>query len=261
MTGYGSAIAALAEGSLAAGLEPLNLRSIIVSGDTLLPAMRRSIEQFFQCHCFDQYGQTEGAVMAMECARGRMHLVPFVGIMEILRPDGTPSAIGEVGEIVATGLLNYAMPLIRYRVGDYAAWDENQICDCGNDQPILKHIEGRTDDYLQTADGRKIGRLSTAMKRSPTIHSAQLVQDRPGHAFLLVRPAEGYRSADAELVRDDIVERIGAFDIEICEAEEIPKTPQGKTVLVVRLADRPRMRPAYANLLKSSMSVSTVSLA
>jgi hypothetical protein len=86
------------------------------------------------------------------------------------------------------------------------------------------------------------------MKRSPTIHSAQLVQDRPGHAFLLARPSKGYRPRDAELVRDDIVERIGAFDIEILETTEIPKTPQGKTVLVVRLPERPAMRYIYQTL-------------
>ena len=96
--------------------------------------------------------------MAMECSRGRMHLVPFVGVMEIVRPDGSPCVPGESGEIVATGLLNDAMPLIRYRLGDCAAWDENQICECGNGHPILKYIDGRTDDYLLTIDGRKIGR-------------------------------------------------------------------------------------------------------
>ena len=62
---------------------------------------------------------------------------------------------GEVGEIVATGLLNDAMPLIRYRVGDYAAWAVNEKCPCGNSNPVIKNLEGRLDDYLLTSDGRK----------------------------------------------------------------------------------------------------------
>jgi acyl-coenzyme A synthetase/AMP-(fatty) acid ligase len=115
---------------------------------------------------------------------------------------------------------------------------------------VLANLEGRVDDYLITADRRKIGRLSTAVKRSPTIHSAQIVQDRPGHAYLLVRPGQDYRPADAVAVCDDIRERIGTFEIEIIEVSEIPKTPQGKTVLVVRLADRPAMRDLYTTLLK-----------
>ncbi|WP_447979327.1 phenylacetate--CoA ligase family protein [Candidatus Nitrospira bockiana] len=249
ITGYGSAIAALAESALTAGVEPVRLRSAIVSGDTLLPGMRTSIEQFFQCRCFDHYGQSEGVCSAMECPYGRMHVIPFAGIIEILRQDGTACAPGEVGEIVATGLLNDAMPLIRYRLGDYAAWAGEQDCPCGNQQPILTKLEGRVDDYLLTADGRKIGRLSTAMKRSPTIHSAQIVQDRPGHAYLLVRPSEGYRTGHALAVRDDIQERIGRFDLDVREVTEIPKTLRGKTSLVVRLMEQPLLRPAYRGIL------------
>jgi phenylacetate-CoA ligase len=151
---------------------------------------------------------------------------------------------------VVTGLLNDAMPLIRYRVGDYAAWAKNEDCPCGNPQPAITNLEGRMDDYLITSDGRKIGRLSTAVKRSPSIHSAQIVQDRPGRAYLLVRPGDGYRPKDAVAVHDDILERIGDLDLKIVEVPEIPKTPQGKMALVVRLADRPHMRHEYASLLQ-----------
>jgi phenylacetate-CoA ligase len=247
--GYGSAIATLAESATAARVPPLRLRTAIVSGDTLLPGMRASIENYFQCPVYDHYGQSEAVCMAMQCSYGRMHVLPAAGIVEILRDDGSACAPGEVGEIVATGLLNDAMPLVRYRMGDYAAWTENQSCRCGNVHPIIANLEGRVDDYLVTADGRKIGRLSTAMKRSPSIHSAQLVQQRPGHAYLLVRPGEGYTHRHAIAVRDDILERIGVFEIDINEVGEIPKTPQGKTGLVVRFADRPAMREAYRAII------------
>lgn len=252
MTGYGSAIAALAESALEAGVAPVRLKAVVVSGDTLQPGMRQSIETFFQCRCYDHYGQAEGVCWIMECEHGRMHLVPTFGVLEILRADGSHCAPGEVGEIVATGLINEGMPLIRYRVGDYAAWAVEQRCDCGWETPIIEKLEGRVDDYLVTADGRKIGRLSTAMKRSPSIHSAQIVQDRPGHAYLLVRPGNRYRHEDAYPVRDDILERIGKFELEILEVPEIPKTPTGKVKLVVRLSERPEMRPAYEGMLKET---------
>jgi phenylacetate-CoA ligase len=140
--------------------------------------------------------------------------------------------------------------LIRYRVGDYAAWANDEKCPCGNSNPAITNLEGRMDDYLITSDGRKIGRLSTAVKRSPSIHSAQIVQYRPGYAYLLIRPGDGYRPKDAVAVHDDILERIGDLDLKIVEVPEIPKTPQGKTALVVRLADRPSMRPIYDSILQ-----------
>jgi phenylacetate-CoA ligase len=239
----------LAESAMAAGVSPLPLRAAIVSGDTLLPGMRSSIEHYFQCPVYDHYGQSEAVCMAMQCRHRRMHTIPATGIVEILREDGSACGPGEVGEIVATGLLNDAMPLIRYRMGDYAAWAEDQSCPCGNVHPIIANLEGRVDDYLVTANGRKIGRLSTAIKRSPAIHSAQLVQLRPGHAYLLVRPGKNYTRGHAVAVCDDILERIGSFNLEIIEVPEIPKTPQGKTILVVRFADRPQMRDTYRNII------------
>ena len=113
---------------------------------------------------------------------------------------------------------------------------------------MITNLEGRVDDYVITATGRKIGRLA-AFRRSPNIHSAQLVQDNPGHAFLLVRPGKNYSRKDALAVQDDILSRVGDLDIEIVEVAEIPKTPQGKVILVVRLMDRPDMRHAYDRLV------------
>ncbi len=191
--------------------------------------------------------------MAMECPFGHRHVIPAAGIVEILREDGLPCMPGEIGEIVATGLLNDAMPLIRYRLGDYAAWAEDQSCPCKNPHPVITKLEGRLDDYVITPTGRRIGRLA-AFRSSPTIHSAQLVQDRPSHAFLLVRPGKNYSYRDALAVKDDIIVRVGDLDIEIVEVTEIPKTPQGKTILVVRLADRPDMREFYEKLLTHKQS-------
>ena len=252
LTGYGSAIAALAESALKHNLPPLPLRAVIVSGDTLLPAMRIVIEEFFQCPCYDHYGQCEFVCMAMECSYGEKHLIPTVGIVEILREDGSPCAPGEVGEIVATSLLNDAMPFIRYKTGDYAAWGDVQSCPCGNQNRTLTKLEGRVDDFLLTADGRRIGRLSTAMKRSPTIHSLQIVQDRPGHGFLLVRPSDGYQASHGATVVEDILSRIGSFDLELMEVPEIPKTLRGKTRLVVRLDEQPILHDVYQPLLHTS---------
>ncbi len=249
LTGYGSAIGSLAQDALDAHVDPLELRTVVVSGDTLQPGMKQSIEKFFQCRCYDHYGQAEGVCWIFECDHGRLHHIPEFGIMEIVRPDGSPCAPGEVGEIVATGLLNEGMPLLRYRTGDSAAWAVDQTCGCGKDTPVVEKLEGRVDDYLVTTDGRQIGRLSTAMKRSPSVHSAQVVQVAPGRGVVLVKPGTGYARKDAEAICRDIMERIGDFALTIQEVDEIPRTPSGKVRLVVRLDDRPDLQPQYAHIL------------
>ena len=248
LTGYGSAIGALAQDALDAGVPPVPLRVVIVSGDTLQPGMKAAIEEFFQCRCHDHYGQAEGICWIFECEQRRLHVIPEFGIMEIVRPDGSACAPGEIGEIVATGLLNYGMPLLRYRTGDTAAWASDQKCTCGGNGRIVDDLEGRVDDYLVTTDGRRIGRLSTAIKRSPSIHSAQIVQTAPGRGVLLVKPGSEYTRRDADVICTDIRDRIGEFDLRILEVEEIPKTPAGKLRLVVRLDDRADFQQQYSHL-------------
>jgi hypothetical protein len=113
------------------------------------------------------------------------------------------------------------------------------------------------DDYLITSDGRKIGRISSAFRR-PTVHSGQIVQDEPGHAYVLIRPAEGYSHADRIAIRDSILDRIGKFAVELIETSEIPKTPRGKTALVIRLADQPSLKSVYREIIKRERSSTVV---
>ena len=67
--------------------------------------------------------------------------------VEVLRPDGSPARAGEVGMVVVTDLVNRAMPIIRYQVGDTAALASGQ-CRCGRGLPLLDSIAGRVADYV-----------------------------------------------------------------------------------------------------------------
>src|SRR2546422_7938101 len=83
----------------------------------------------FGCRVHDSYGSAEMVALVTECDRGRLHVSPEVGVVEVLR-DGRPVGPGEAGELVCTGLLNEAMPLIRYRTGDVAVQGSGP-CPCG----------------------------------------------------------------------------------------------------------------------------------
>jgi phenylacetate-CoA ligase len=61
----------------------------------------------------------------------------------------TKGAAGESGELVVTSLVNRAMPLIRYRIGDRASWPTaDSACGCGRTLPLLEGVEGRALDRL-----------------------------------------------------------------------------------------------------------------
>lgn len=251
VTGYPSSIALLGE-YLCEHSATLPVRAVVTSGETVSPHQRQAIEQGFNCRLFDYYGSAEGCCVISECEHGRLHLQPEAGILEILDEQENPCPPGVDGEFVCTGLGNDAMPLIRYRMGDYGSWSTETRCPCGRESPLVSHVSGRTDDYLLLPDGRRIGRLSPTMRKATHVQQAQLVQDAPDHAWLLLVPEPAYRDTEGEAVREAIYSRIGdtAIRIDIRAVPELPPTPIGKHVLVRRLADHPAMREAYMALLQ-----------
>ncbi|MGQ9570399.1 MAG: phenylacetate--CoA ligase family protein [Thermodesulfovibrionales bacterium] len=130
--------------------------SIMVSAGVLQMHMRETIERVFKAPVFNRYGSREVGPIACECDHHEgLHVFPLNYYIEILRHDGTPAAPGESGEVVITSLTNFAMPLIRYRIGDMGAWSENP-CTCGRAWPLLKYVAGRVSDVFITKDGTQI---------------------------------------------------------------------------------------------------------
>lgn len=130
--------------------------AVVATAGTLYPFMRTDIETAFACPVFNRYGSREVGDMAHECEQHRgLHINSFAHYLEILLPDGTPAPPGQVGEVVVTCLTNYAMPLIRYQIGDMAVWSE-ETCPCAIGTPLLAQVTGRVSDLFLTADGAQV---------------------------------------------------------------------------------------------------------
>ena len=125
----------------------------MTSAGTLSDPMREVIERVFRAPVFNRYGSREVGIIAAECEHHcGLHVIPGVQHVEVLRPDGTQAGPGEIGEVVITPLRNFAMPLIRYRIGDTALW-ANKSCSCGRGWPLLETVTGRVTDSFVTRDG------------------------------------------------------------------------------------------------------------
>ena len=135
--GYSSSLFLLARLIREAGLTVFSPRAVLTTSETLRPDMRETIESVYQCQAFDAYGSVEGCCLATECEKHRLHVSPDVGILELLDEVGRPVRPGEAGEMVATGLLNHAQPLIRYRTGDWAVRSD-EACPCGRAMPVIR---------------------------------------------------------------------------------------------------------------------------
>jgi phenylacetate-CoA ligase len=75
-------------------------------------------------------------------------------LVEFVRDEENVAA-GEDGEIVITNLFNYAMPLIRYRLGDIGSLRAEE-CSCGRTLPLMQGLKGRCNDFIILPDGREL---------------------------------------------------------------------------------------------------------
>jgi phenylacetate-CoA ligase len=231
--GYTSALYELACGALGTGRNDLTFRVVIANAEPVYPHQREAIEKAFHCPLRETYGMAEIVAAAGECEAGALHLWPEVGLVETLM-DGTPVAAGTVGDLVATGLFNADMPLIRYRIGDRGVLNaEMNGCLCGRALPALAALEGRSDDVLYTRDGRRIGRLDPVFKAHLPIHEAQIIQETLDRVRVRYVPADGFGVADARSIVERLQQRLGDVEVILEATESIPRGPNGKFRAVV----------------------------
>jgi phenylacetate-coenzyme A ligase PaaK-like adenylate-forming protein len=132
--------------------QKLQLREIMTYGTTLTPAMREVIREAFGAKLTDGYSAEEAGYIAYQCpVHAHYHVHAETVIVEISGEDGHAVPRGEPGHVLITVLHSFAMPLIRYRVGDMAI--ASGQCDCGRTLPVLAQILGRELTTLKLPNG------------------------------------------------------------------------------------------------------------
>ncbi len=230
---YPSAVAVLAVLFRELRLAAPRPRAIITSSETLLDEQRAVIADVFGAACFDQYGCTEQAVYISQCEAGTYHVHPEYGIVEILDERGEPAPVGVPGEVVCTSFSNDAFPLLRYRIGDVAAFGA-LACRCGRAFPVIEQLCGRLDDLIVTADGRRVGRLDPVFKGRRSIREAQIVQEGARELVVRLVPGPGYTAADGAAVAQELQARLGAeMRVSILPVTSIERSASGKFRAVI----------------------------
>jgi phenylacetate-CoA ligase len=233
--GYASSLHSLALFIQEQRLDPPPLKLILSNAEPLYAHQRDLISRVFACPVRDTYGTSEKVCAASECEAGSMHLWPDAGVYEVLRDDADePVACGEAGRLVCTGLLGSDMPLIRYDMGDRVAIaPPEERCACGRTLPILLSVEGRSDDVILTADGRRIGRLDPVFKQDMPIREAQVIQEALDQIRILVVPRIGFSAKHEQSLVSALRDRVGDVAVVIERVTEIPRSANGKFRAVI----------------------------
>jgi phenylacetate-CoA ligase len=162
----------------------------MTTADMLYPHMRETIEKVFRSPVFNRYGSREVGIIACECEKHEgLHVFSPIIHVEILKQDCIPTAVGEMGEVVITSMFNYAMPLIRYKIGDTGIWAENE-CSCGRKLPLLKQITGRVTDTFYKKDHTQVygGYFNRLFYFRDWVKKFQVIQEDYDEIRLIIIP-------------------------------------------------------------------------
>jgi len=218
------------------GLEPPRMRGIILGAEKVFPHQKKKIEEVFRTPVFERYGCQEVCNIAEECDRHNgMHINADGLVVEVVGNDGRPVPDGEVGEVVITSLDNFAMPFIRYRLGDMGILSPRR-CDCGRGLPMIKEVLGRTLDTIATPEGVFCAGVMMPhfMKEFTCVKEFQFVQERIDHLKLRLVPAAGWSDEVRAFMERELRRYVGpTMRIEFEISDRIERAASGKYRMVI----------------------------
>jgi phenylacetate-CoA ligase len=233
LTGYASANFFLARFIEETGIRPPMIRAVLTSADKLTEEMRQTFRRVYGCEAFDSYNGVEASCLISECEHHRLHIVPDVGIIEVLNEKGEVCKPGETGEAVTTGLLNYDQPLIRYRMGDIITLSRDMHCKCGRAMPLVDEIVGRVEDTVTGPDGREMKRFHGIFYNIPAIVEGQIVQNSFIDFEINVVTVRRLTDDEINLIKKRMISQLGGVNVEVKSVNMIPRSPNGKFKAVI----------------------------
>ena len=151
----------------------LGIEMVISIGETIPDGTREFIAERLGARLAGMYACQEVGAIACECeVVPHYHVAAENVLVEIVDDEGRDVRHGDRGRVVVTGLYNFAMPFIRYAIGDVAVAGGRQ-CPCGRSLPIIETVLGRTRNAFVFRDGSQV------WPRGSTV--------RPMHAFVPFR--------------------------------------------------------------------------
>jgi phenylacetate-CoA ligase len=182
LLGFPVQILALARCAAALKVDIGRIKSVLLCSDYIPQAVGQALSELWQCRVFSHYGTVEtGLGGGVECeARNGCHLREADLFFEVICPrTGAVQPPGEFGEIVFTTLNRRAMPLIRYRTGDYGRLLPGS-CPCGSNIRRLDQVRGRINQVRELENGCNLSMadLDETLLPVPGILDFQAVLDR-----------------------------------------------------------------------------------
>ncbi|MGD9536293.1 MAG: hypothetical protein AB7P52_00160 [Alphaproteobacteria bacterium] len=211
------------------GIAYPTLRQLRTLSEPVKPEVRELCREVFGCEIKDTYSSEEVGNIAFESpVSNELLTLAETVLVEIIDEAGRPCAPGEVGRVVVTPLHAFAMPLIRYAVGDLA--EAGAAAACGRGLPVIARVLGRERQIVKLPNGQQLYPSYHYLTRGlDKIVQFQIA--RKSVELLEVRLVTRSRLDDAEEadLRTRVRERFQyPFDVSFAYVDEIPRARSGK---------------------------------
>lgn len=207
---------------------------IFTCAEMLHDYQRKLIEKAFNGRVYDYYGSNEMGSIAYECEHGNKHISEEHVILEIVNSNGE-AVRNRSGNIVVTDLDNFAMPFIRYRIGDVGSMSD-RVCDCGRNLQILDSLDGRSQEFLKASDGSLVPGIyfPGRFREIKGINQFQIIQEDLKNMVIKIVKSKNYSASDLNNMIEIIKDKLGTdMNINVKEVVDIAPTYAGKRRLVI----------------------------
>jgi phenylacetate-CoA ligase len=208
----------------------------------LVDSVRQLIQEQFGIPVFSSYQANEALKLGFECkSHGGLHLNVDLYPVRIVNASGRDLPIGEVGEVVASNLVNPATVLLNYRLGDLAAFLP-EACRCGRSLPMLSFPPGRSDDLITLPSGKLIHpqAVRTIFTLEEQVWQYQIVQHSSTRfSVKIVASQVANQQKLKERVAAKFADRFGSeVSIDIFFVDRIDRTTSGKFRPVISMTQK-----------------------
>lgn len=227
---YPSNLKALLDAGTGRGNFLPQLQQVVTIAESLPSGLREQCLEQWGVRICDLYSATEIGYLAIQAPVGDHYLVQDeVARVELLDDDNRAVGPGDIGRVVVTPLHNFAMPLIRYAIGDYA--ERGGTSPCGRTLPVISRILGRVRNMLTYPNGTKAWPLfsDNKFRDIAPVRQFRVIQHTLDRLELQVAAERTLTDQDRTALADILRERVRhPFAIDVTEHAEIARGAGGK---------------------------------
>jgi phenylacetate-CoA ligase len=237
LIGYASSLNVIAEYALKNGYK-IELKSVVSLGDKLFSHYKKNIQKAFHCKVYDTYGSAEGFQIAAQADLEYLYILSPQTYIEILDDDDNPVADGVMGNIVVTRLDGYAMPLIRYKIGDLGILlpRDKYPKERRYQYPLLQQIVGRDTDVVKTPNGKilVVHSFTGIFEHVVEIQQFKIIQRSVDGIIIEYIPSKGFNEKILIKITSEIEKIIKEKDffVKFIKVSVISPTNSGKPQIV-----------------------------